>query len=165
MSRNVLKRFWPVWTLLSLGGLSYLLWKTLARETPQKVIKKVLSRYGISDRAIKFWTAVSAFETAYPYDSSQKPWNSPVLKDTNNLFNIIVPGSKRLQRGEGQTIYDNFEDSVVGLYEHVIKPFKYPADYESLDSLIDFMKSKNYFTSGIESYKAGAEKWYKKLYQ
>lgn len=109
---------------------------------------------------IKFWTAVSAFETAV----NGIPWNSRVMRDSNNLFNLIVPGKRRLQYGEGQTIYDRWEESVEDLYLRVMKPFKYPLEVETLADLVNYMKSKGYFTSSLDDYQNGARIWYNKLY-
>lgn len=100
---------------------------------------------------IKFWTAVSWFETA--------GWTSNVLKQSNNLFCIIVPGSTRLNFGEGQTIYPDFESSVDGLIDHVIKPFKYPSEVFTIDELVAFMKKKGYFKGSETAYLAGVKKY------
>jgi len=140
--------------VLSLRLLGKGMWTM--KPKPQSVITKVLKEVGISDPTIRFWVAVSAFETA--------GWTSRVFNDSNNLFCIIVPGSKRLQYGEGQTIFDSLEDSVYGLYNRVMKPFKYPAHVQSIDELVAFMKSKNYFTSDAKAYTSGVKQWYSKLF-
>lgn len=163
MSRTVAKPSWVLFPIFAVIGLIVLIFRSLAK-SPQAVIRKVLFQVGLSPQMVKYWTAVSAYETAYPYDGSARPWNSPVLKDTKNLFNLIVPGSRRLQRGEGQTIYDSLEDSVWGLYQRVMIPFKYPAHVDSLEALVDAMKARGYFTQDLATYKANVRKWYNKLY-
>jgi hypothetical protein len=122
---------------------------------PKAVIAEVLKRNGYPPETIKQWTAVSQFETA--------DFTSKVLKDSNNLFNIIVPGSNRLKYGEGQTIYASQAESVQGLVDHVMRPFKYPAVYDSPEALVEFMKSKNYFGSDLQSYKIGVRQYYDRL--
>lgn len=118
-----------------------------------------LTRLGISEPTAKFWVAVSAFET--------NGWSSKVFRESNNLMCIIVPGSRRLPYGEGQTIFDNLESSIdgpQGLYQRVLKPFRYPAHVQSLEELVDYMKLKNYFMSNKFDYLKGVKSWYSKLY-
>lgn len=163
MSRNVVKPSWVLFPIFAIAGLIVLLFRSRAK-SPQSVIKKILSPLGLSPQMVKYWTAVSAFETADQNVKPYSPWNSRVLRDSKNLFNIIVPGSQRLQYGEGQTIFPTWEDSVIGLYERVMKPFRYPAHVESLEDLVRYMKLKNYFTAPLDGYLKGARYWYDKLY-
>lgn len=165
MSLNVRKQSWAVWIISGVIGLIALWWFILRKKKgiKEKIISILTSR-GVSPRTAKYWAAISAFETAYPYSNNAKPWNSPVFKDTNNPFNLIVPGSKRLDRGEGQTIYATVEDGINALYDHVIRPFKYPLDAESLEALNRYQKKKGYFISGLDDYIAGSARWYDKLF-
>lgn len=162
MSRNVAKPSWVLFPIFVILGLIALAFRS--RRSPQTVIRKVLSQVGLSPQMVKYWTAVSAFETADQTKKPYAPWNSRVLGDSRNLFNIIVPDSRRLQYGEGQTIFDTWEDSVWGLYNRVMKPFKYPAHVESLEDLVRYMKLKGYFTAPLDGYLNGARYWYNKLY-
>lgn len=146
--------------MIGLLGLIATTWIRRKKSQPQGVIHKVLSAAGYSEQTIKYWTSVSAFETA----EHGVPWTSQVLHDSNNLFNLIVPGSKKLSYGEGQTIYDTLEQSVHGLIDKVIKPFNYPANYATLDDLIDTMKKHGYFGGNIDDYKAGVHFYFSKLY-
>jgi len=118
-----------------------------------------LTRLGISEPTAKFWVAVSAFETT--------GWTSKVFRDSKNLMCIIVPGSRRLPYGEGQTIFDTIElsiDGPQGLYQRVLKPYRYPAHVQSIDELVDYMKLKGYFTSNKSDYLKGVKSWYQKIY-
>lgn len=124
--------------------------------SPVATIKRVLRSFGMDEQTIKFWTAVSAFET--------DGWKSRVYRDSSNLFNLIVPGKSKLNYGEGQTVYSTSAGSAQDLIMHVIKPFKYSANYQSLDDLVTDMKSKGYFTSDETSYLTGVKKWYAKLF-
>src|SRR5262249_6755719 len=119
-------------------------------------IRKALQLQGIPEQTIKFWIAVSAFET--------NGWTSQVFRDSNNLFNLIVPGLPALSYGEGQTIFASLEDAANGLYKYVIKPFNYPLYFPTLRTLTDFMKSKNFYISDSNSYYNGTLQWYNKLY-
>jgi len=110
---------------------------------------------GVNEQTIRYWIAVSAFETA--------GWTSRVFRDSNNLFNLRVPGSDRLPYGENQTIYGNLEDSVTGLFKHVLRPYQYPLQYNSIPELVTAMKQRGYFTSGLQSYIDGVVSWYSKL--
>ena len=125
-------------------------------------------RLGISEPTAKMWVAVSAHETAAKdSNGTWVPWTSKVFRDSNNLMCIIVPNSRRLPYGEGQTIFDSMElsiDGPEGLYQRVLKPYKYPAHVQSIDDLVTFMKSKNYFTSDKAKYLTGVKSWYQKLF-
>lgn len=163
MSQNARRPSPVAWFIFGILGLFGLLYLVLVRNGYATLIMKTLQRLGISEQTAKYWVAVSAFETA----SGKTPWASRVFKDSNNLFCIIVPGSKRLQYGEGQTIFENATlsiDGAEGLYQRVLKPFKYPAHVSSIDALVDYMKSKSYFTSDKAAYLAGVKLWYSKLF-
>ena len=149
------RKLLAIFAMIGLSGLILLIW-IFQRRNPQTVIAKVLSRYGINAKTIKYWIAVSAFET--------KGWTSKVYKDSKNLFTIIGPGDEHLDYGEGQSIYSSISDSVVALYKRVMVPFKYPLSYESIDDLVDTMKSKGYFTGDANNYKTGVKYWYQKIY-
>lgn len=141
--------------LVALLVLIVVLLKTVFR-SPAAAIKAVMRKEGWDDQYIKLWTAISAFET--------NGWSSRVFKDSKNAFNIIVPGSTKLDYGEGQTIYPSVSESVTGLIKHVIGPFDYPTSASSLQTLVHIMKQKGYFTSSEDDYLAGARAWYLKLY-
>jgi len=147
--------FYVIAGLLSLVALVALAFRTVL-QSPKGAISKVLASVGMDEQTIKFWIAISAFET--------NGWTSRVFKDSNNLFNIIVPGSVKLSYGEGQTIYSGIEESVRGLYDHVLKPYRYPLSFRKLADLVAFMKSKNYFESNEDAYLSGCKQWYKKLF-
>lgn len=162
-----------------LAGLIYLFVRMLSRKTlaaapsaqvtppitttvvlPGQTIKSkiisLLTQAGYPLDTAKYFVAVSAFETA--------GWTSQVLKDSNNLFSLIVPNSKRLSYGEGQTIFASYDDAINGLVKYVLKPFKYPANYGTLRDLTDFMKSKGYYGIDSVTYYNGVAVWYNKLY-
>jgi hypothetical protein len=137
-----------LFALIGLAGL--LMYRK--KESPRQAIIKILKRNGIPQDTIDYWIAVSQFETA--------GWTSHVFNDSKNLFNIIVPGSIRLNYGEGQTIFNSYDEAAQGLVDHVLRPFKYPAVYDSPESLVAFMKSKNYFSSDVGTYSAGVREYY-----
>lgn len=111
---------------------------------------------GVNEETIRQWIAVSAFETT--------GWTSRVFRDSNNLFNLRVPGSNRLSYGENQTIYGSLEDSVRGLFKHVIGPYQYPLNYKSIRDQVETMKQKGFFTYPLQGYIDGVVSWYSKLY-
>ena len=136
-----------------------LMW-VFKKNKQKNAIRRVLKKYGVPEQTIRYWIAVSAFETRF----MNKFWNSPVFKLSNNLFNLIVPGSNRLNVGEGQTIFANIDDSVEALYSKVIKPFKYSLSYPSLSALVSDMKSKGFYTGNESDYQNGAAQVYSKLF-
>lgn len=128
----------------------------MGRTSPKQIIKRRLKSLGIDNKTIEYWTAVSAFETAY--------WKSKVFVDSNNAFSLIVPGTKKLQYGEGQTIYNSIADSVDDLYYRVIVSRKYPKNFDSLTELVTTMKAKGYFQSDGVKYLSGVQTTYFKIY-
>jgi len=159
MAHLVSKRSAQGWKVFALIGLPVLLLigavLYLLRRRPATIIKRVLTKYSLSQSTINYWIAVSAFETA--------GWTSQVYRDSNNLFNLIVPGSNKLQYGEGQTIYPDPESSAIALWTEVIKPFKYSLNYPSLRSLTDDMATKQYYVSDPLIYYQGCLTWYNRL--
>jgi hypothetical protein len=143
--------------LVGLIGLPVAAVALFRRSNPQAVITRVMRNEGVDEKTIKQWIAISAFETA--------GWTSRVFRDSNNLFNLRVPGSVTLSYGEKQTVYGSLEDSVNGLFQHVLRPFSYPLNYSSIDSQVQAMKQRGFFTSGLQSYIDGVKLWYSKLYQ
>lgn len=142
--------------IIGLSGLVILVMFFRRKKTPQEAIRKVLADYGVPEKTIRYWITVSAFETTY--------WTSKVLKQSNNLFNLIVPGGKHLDFGEGQSVYNNYEESVVALFQHVMKPFHYQLSYKSLEDLISDMKKKGYYLGSESDYQKGGAAVYKKLF-
>lgn len=157
MAHHVSKRSARAWMLLGVIGLPVLIvLYLLFGKTPGRTIRKVLSTYGLSPLEINYWIAVSAFETT--------AWTSQVYRDSNNLFNLIVPGSQRLSYGEGQTIFASPEDSVIALWTEVIKPFKYSLSHPSLRSLTDQMANKGFYRSDSNIYYQGTLHYLQQFY-
>jgi len=157
MALSASKKSILLWLLLPLIGL-LALW-FLFRRGPAPTINRILSRYGIPSLTRKYWIAISAFETNF--------WTSRVFRDSNNLFNIIMPakyGLPALKYGEGQTIFSSTEESVVALAEHVLKPFNYPRVPASLGDLVSYMKTKGFYTASEALYQTGARSAFDKLY-
>lgn len=163
MGRLASKRFQRGFALALILGLFPLALFLIWWFKPKQVIKRSLKRNNIDPQTIKYWTAVSAYETR-PQVTGAKPWTSRVFKDSNNLFNLIIPNSKRLAYGEGQTIFPSTMASADALYNHVIKPFKYSLYYASIGDLVAAMKAKGYFEQSEAQYRAGVEQAYKTLY-
>lgn len=152
------KRLKPWQVLLGILGITGLVAALLAmkKATPQSVITARLSKAGLPEQTVKYWVAVSAFETA--------GWTSQVFMDSKNLFNLIVPGKPALSYGEHQTIYSSLSDAADDVFNAVIKPFKYPYTYVNLQQLTDTMKSNGYYVSDANDYYAGTSDWYNKLF-
>lgn len=168
MSHNRSKFYRMLLIPLAVIGLPVLLFaairKAKSNTKEMDAIRSTLSSYGISEGTIRLWIAVSALET--------NGWTSKVFQDSNNLFCLIIPKSKRLDYGEGQTIFMNeqgmydspLHEAADALYRHVILPFKYKLEYSSIDELVTAMKERKYFTASINSYLTGVKFWYPKLF-
>lgn len=151
-------KLWKWLGVIGLVGLSVLIlikW-LMIKKNPQSVIKSELNRIGMNSQTIRYWTAVSAFET--------KAWTSQVYKDSNNLFALIIPNSRKLSYGEGQTIFMSITDGARALYPYVIRPLNYRLNYDSIDQLVYDMKSKGYFAGNVSSYVNGVHLYYDKFY-
>lgn len=146
--------------LFLIGGLMLLLFAAFRRKassstwsgTPQQAITQALREAGYSDRAIKFWIAVSNFETA--------KWTSNLCIKYNNLFGMKQP-MKRFTLSIGPTpngfaSFDNWLDSAKDLTEYM-KVFDYPKDFDTLLDQVSFMKSKGYFEEPLDMYYTGVK--------
>lgn len=126
-------------------------------KSPKATIKRILRNAGFSSENVKYWIAVSAFETAN--------FTSDVFKDGKNLFGVRYESWPiHLAYGEGQNVYDTFDASVNDLIHAVINPFSYSKNYASLPDLVHAMKSKGYFTSNEGTYLAGVQEYYDKFF-
>lgn len=123
---------------------------------PKNQIERILVAHGIGKETARMWVAVSAFETA--------SWTSEVYHKGHNLFGLIIPGRKRLDFGEGQTIFLSNRESIESLYKSVIVARKYAANYTSIEFLVNDMKAKGYFTGNFNSYLTGVKTKYSELY-
>jgi len=163
--RKPWRRGVALWLVLGLlVPLPVLLLVWYFRNRPKAVIRRALKADGLSDRTIEYWTAISAFETAYPPGSSARPWSSPVFRKSRNLFNLVIPGSIRLETGEGQTVFPEAIDSARALISHVLVPYGYPRDPGSLGELVEAMSDRQFFVSDPGDYLKGVKVWYDKLY-
>jgi len=138
---------------LLIGLISLLAFR---RRSPQAIIRKHLSANSIPEQTVKYWIAVSAYET--------NGWSSQVFKDSRNLFDLIVPGKPGLSYGEHQTIYSTLDEAAEDLVKQVLHPFKYPNVFTSLQQMTDLMKSKGYYGIDKATYYIGAAQWYNKLF-
>jgi hypothetical protein len=129
---------------------------TVVSSPEANAIRDTLAAAGVVEQTVKYWIAVSGFET--------DKWRSQVFQDSNNLFCLIVPGSNRLAYGEGQTIYPNITAAAQALLSKVIYPFAYPKNYASIDSLVSTMKAKGFFTGNESVYAAGVKQIYLDLF-
>lgn len=157
MARVLSRRWWLVLGALLIPGPISLAVFLYIRMRPKNQIERVLVAHGIGKETARMWVAVSAFETA--------SWTSEVYRKAHNLFGLIIPGSKRLDFGEGQTIFANNRESIEALYKSVIVARKYAANYTTIDFLVADMKAKGYFTGNVTNYVAGVKAKYKALYQ
>lgn len=103
-------------------------------------IKSILTNAGYSDRMSTWWVAVSNLETA--------KWTSPLFVKYNNAFGMKQPLTRfTLSMGASPTGYATFaslDDSVNDLIAYMNVRL-YPHDFDSVDDMVNFMKSKGYF--------------------
>jgi hypothetical protein len=69
--------------------------------------------------------------------------------------------TKQKHHGE---MYDTVVDGILDILLFTQKRWNYPDNFVSLNDLVDYMKSKNYFVSSAVDYKAGVNFYFKKLF-
>lgn len=125
-------------------------------------ISRVMKAAGYSEQMVRYWTAVSAFETAY--------WTSAIFKRANNLWGMTLASRNTTATGrledvpEKQAVYPSIEASAQDIVLYQQKRFRYAMNYATLKDLIQAMHRRNYFTSDFNQYLAGVESVYKQLY-
>lgn len=159
MARKSSKLFLWLLPLLGIIGLLFLALRKRPNQEPQEAIRRALNGY--PQNVIEYWTAVSAHET--------NGWTSKVYREGNNLFGMTLASRDttaigKLPYGEGQAIYRSVEDSARDIRLYMEKRFNYPVNFSSLAELVAYMKSKRYFEDSTLNYLAGADAWYRKLY-
>lgn len=130
---------------LLLGGLLILFLAFRKKATfsgPAATIKSILTGAGYSDRMANWWAAVSNLETG--------KWTSRLYTVYHNMFGMKQPllrftySRGATQSPQGYASFDSDADSVKDLIAYM-QHFNYPKDFDSIDAMVSFMKSKGYF--------------------
>lgn len=128
----------------------------------QAAIERAMYRAGYSSQMIKWWTAISAFETTY--------WTSPIFRRANNLWGMTLASRNTTAIGiledapEKQAVYPSLDASAEDIVLFMRKRWRYPDNFVTLADLIRYMKQRNYFTSSEVKYYEGVKSTYLKLY-
>lgn len=126
---------------------------------PSSSIIRILKRSGYSDRFARMWVAVAKHESAN--------FTSRLFRSVNNPFGMQHPRVRKttsigpfdLGREGKMASYKSVADAARDLVFY-LEAFKYPKDFETVDQLVAFMKSKGYFTDSVSNYLNGVKKWY-----
>lgn len=146
---------WLIGGLLCLAALlGLIVW--IRKSDPQTVIRSTFSKAGMSEKLIRWWTAIAKHETA--------GFTSRVYREGNNLFGMKLPRGTttavgELPYGERQAIFRNITDSAKDQLLYMTKRFNYPADFASFLDLVTYMKQRGYFEDSLENYYNAARKW------
>lgn len=134
-------------------------------KSPKKTIEKILPQAGLNPENVKFWVAVSAYETAYA-NNYQTPWSSPVFTQNNNLFGMRLPSGNTLAVGDnlGHAVFPSVEDSAKDLVLYFKRLNWKQVNFNNTDALVAAMKAKGYFTADEGAYAKGVRSWYNKIY-
>lgn len=115
-------------------------------------IESQLIAAGLSPRTAKMWRAVAQFETGN--------YTSNLFHTAHNLFGMKHPERREtLSTGRtvsGFAVYDTPADSVGDLVLYM-REFHYPFDFDSVEALVSFMKSKGYFEEPLGYYLKGVQ--------
>ncbi len=118
---------------------------------PNRIIN-AFTNDGYSLKVAQWWVAISKFETAN--------FRSNLAINYNNLFGMKVANKRpRDQAGaspSGFASYDSWAQSIRDQLLY-LKYFNYPKDFESLQDLVAFMKSKGYFEEPLSVYLSGVK--------
>lgn len=145
------------WLLLPLGLLiAWLISRgkkptSASTESPSNLILRILTSNAINKQTATWWVAVSAFETGN--------WTSALYNDAHNMFGMKQPQRREtLSIGEKNDFaaFRNNADSVGDLLLYM-QEFNYPASFDSLESMVNFMKSKGYFEESVQMYFEGVK--------
>lgn len=153
------RRKFGMWPILLIGLL--LLWIRSRSQTmtnPKEMITSTLTSSGINEQTARFWVAVSAHETG--------GWTSAIFKENNNLFGMRLPSRNTLAVGvnRGHAVFPSILDSAKDLVLYFDRLNWAQRNFNTIPELVAYMKSKNYFTANESEYRAGVERWYKKIY-
>jgi uncharacterized FlgJ-related protein len=102
------------------------------------------------------WIAVSQFETGN--------FTSHLFLNHNNFFGMKFPRKRETTAAyaippNDFAHYNSQADSVDDLLLY-LREWNYPSDFSSIDSLIEFMKSKGYFEEPLTYYLTGVQTYY-----
>jgi hypothetical protein len=120
---------------------------------PAEVIARTLTGAGYSRQMVKNWVAVSRFETG--------DFTSALYKNHHNLWGM----KKSLRRENTQDYsvpprgfagYSSLERSANDIVLYM-REFNYPFHFDSVETQVEFMKSKGYFEEPLEFYLNGVK--------
>lgn len=134
--------------------------KTSPTEVQNRILQ-ILTEAGYSQRQAMYWASVAGYETG--------GFNSKLYKLANNLFGMKVAQVRQSTRSgvynasEGAfSAYASVDDSVEDLVLY-LTAMRYPPDFDTLESFIAFMRSKNYFEQDPTTYLAGVRRYLNEL--
>lgn len=145
-------------SILATLGLVGLVVVMMRKQNPTRIIIDELTEAGYSERMARMWVAVSRHETG--------DFTSPLFRNANNMFGMMQPkirattsiGTYRASEGDFAR-FRNLSDSAKDLVLY-LRARQYPRDFETVDKLVEFMKSKGYFQDNIDRYKNGVKRFY-----
>jgi hypothetical protein len=166
MPRNAYPLSLKVFLFSLISGLIalviWILQKKKKGSSPREIILKTFTKYEWSEQMIKYFTAISAFETA--------GWTSKYFRNENNLFAMTLASKNTLATGKagyGQepsiAHFKSIEDSAEDFQLYLKTRFNYPDNFTSLLELVSYMKYKGYFESDESKYYDGVSYWLQKL--
>lgn len=143
------------WLQLLLGLLIVWLLSLARKNTskaPSELIKSKLLDAGYDSNFAKWWSAISNFETA--------KWTSNLYLMYHNLFGMKQP-VKRATTSLGPTSdgWASFADDSKSVDDLILylSARNYPKSFDSLESLVSFMKQKSYFEEPVDYYLNGVK--------
>ena len=125
-------------------------------------IQDSLTAQGYSPSMAKWWAAISAHETG--------GWTSRAFREGNNLFGMTLPSGQTTAVGlmatpnpEKLAQFKSVDDSIKDLVLFLAVRWKYPKNFDSLQSMLDYMKARIYFTDSMANYSRGVNYWLNKI--
>jgi hypothetical protein len=142
--------------LLLIGSLTaFVIFRRKTSSSPEvldRLIQEEIARSGYSPDVAKWFAAVSRHETA--------GYTSNVFNRDNNLFGMKFPEIRQTtaigKDSSGYAVFNSPTDSVRDLVMY-LNARNYARSYDSVDSLIQAMKSKGYFEDSVDNYLRGVK--------
>ena len=124
------------------------------RKAEERLIIKVLTEAGYSEREAYYWSLVSKMETA--------AFTSNLYKTYHNLFGMKNPVKRDTtsigESPSGFAVYKTPLESVKDLILYM-QEWRYPKDFASLEDQLLFMKQKGYYEESFEKYFSLVKAW------
>jgi hypothetical protein len=128
------------------------------RQEYAKELVELFIQSGLSDKEAKYWTALSAHETA--------GWTSELYNDNINLFGMKQPAERQTTSKGELNGYASYSDDEASIKDIIlwIQAREFPIEHESLRKFTSELKAKKYYEADYMQYTNAVIKWHAQLF-